>query len=90
MVFLLGFELNYEKMCRRYRILLTPHKCVSTQCGVMTMQAQNACRMHATITPIVAYLRHAELYREHRHPKLRPTALLGVNRITCFQHATTS
>ena len=89
MVFLLGFELNYEKMCRRYRILLTPHKCVSTQCGVMTMQAQNACRMHATITPIVAYLRHAEFYREHHYPKLR-YRLLGVNRIACFQHAHTS
>ena len=73
-------------MCRRHNILLTPHKCVSTQCGGMTMHGPNACRMHATTTSVVAYLRYAEFYCTHFHPKLR-YRLLGVNRISCFQHA---
>ena len=85
MAFLIDFDLNYERMCRRHNILLTPHKCVSTQCGVMIMHAPNACRMHATTT-VVAYLRHAEFYCIHLYPKLR-YRLLGVNRISCFQHA---
>ena len=52
------------------------------------MNVSSACGRHATITLIVAYLWHAVFYRERRHPKLRSAALLGVNRITCFQHAT--
>ena len=74
-------------MCRRHNILLTPHKRDSEQCGVMRMSAWYACSIYATKTPIVAYLRHADLFPQHYHPKLRPTALLGVNRMACFQHA---
>ena len=84
---ILGYNLNYERVCRRHDILLTPHKHDSAQCGVMRMNAESACRRHATTTPKVAYLRHAVFYHDHRHPKLRPTALLGVNRIACFPHA---
>ena len=89
------WQCNYDlshwywfRICRRHNILLTPHKRDSAQCGVMTMNASSACGRHATMTLIVAYLWHAVFYHERRHPKLRPAALLGVNRITCFQHAT--
>ena len=80
------FDLKYKKKCQRHGILLTPHKCESTQCGVMQTNAWYACRKHATMTPRVAYLRHAEFHTVHLYPKLR-YRLLGVNRITCFQHA---
>ena len=36
-----------------------------------------------------AYLRHADFLHMSCHPKLRPTALLGVNRMACLQHANT-
>ena len=86
MDYLLKFDLNYEKMCQRHNILLTPHKRNSAQCGVMIMNAIYACRRHATMTLIVAYLRHAVILLMPCHPKLR-YRLLGVNRMTCFQHA---
>ena len=77
-------------MCRRHNILLTPHKRDSAQCGVMGMSVWCACRRHATTMPIVAYLRHAVFHHKHHHPKLRPAALLEVNRTACLQHATTN
>ena len=77
----------YEKTCRRHNILLTPHKRNSAQCGVIRVTTWYACRRHATMSPLVAYLRHAVSHYEHYHPKLR-YRLLGVNRITCFQHIT--
>ena len=77
-----------ENKVPKVRYLHNPAQVQSVQCGVMRMSVWYACGMHATMTPAVAYPRYAAFPHEYRHPKPRPSALLGVNRITCFQHAT--
>ena len=91
---------HYRKMCWRHNILITPHqttegsavwgskgalwRCVSKTHHIAEASGSRAVTLWQPHT--VAYLWYADIYRQHRHPKLRPSALLGVNRILCFQH----
>ena len=76
MNFISGYNLNYERVCRRHATLLTPHKHDSAQCGVMWTNAESACR------------RHDILLTPHKHD----SAQCGVMRMNaesaCRRHAT--